>query len=95
MEHGNLNAELPELERLFFDPKGLPDRMTNERYNQLMWKEVEGAEVSLNETEIKSGWHFCGSWDYLLIHPAMMEEYGVCHCGHRTEKPTAEAGCLI
>jgi len=91
MENGNLN-ETPKVERLFFDPKGLPDGMTNERYDQLMRKFLleDEVEVCLNETEIKSGWHFCGSWDDLLIHPEMMEEYGVCHCGHRTEKPTAE-----
>ena len=95
--NGNLNEETPEFERLFFDPKGLPDGMTNQRYDQLMWnKQKDGdkvsdfIEVGLTETEIKSGWHFCGSWDYLLIHPEMMEEYGVCHCGHRTEKPTTE-----
>ena len=61
----DLNKETPKLERLFFDPKGLPDGMTNERYNKLMWEKDEGiADVFLNETEIKSGWHFCGSWDY-------------------------------
>lgn len=80
-----MTNEPTEFEKLYFDPKGLPDGMTNERYESLMWSEDNVA--CLSEDELKKGWHFCDSWDGLLIHPAMMDEYGVCLCGHRTEVP--------
>jgi len=45
------------------------------RYEKLM----EDDNLCLTIEEIRQGWHFCPSFDYLLIHPSS-EEFKVCEC---------------
>lgn len=49
--------------------------MTRQRYNQLM----HNPELKLTDAELEDGWHFCGEWDGLLVHPAC-SEYEHCSC---------------
>ena len=55
--------------------------MEEARYNSLMEEEEE----SLTDEELKQGWHFCNSWDGLLIHVLDPETKG-CECGYNKER---------
>ena len=62
--------------------------ISKERYDEMMWSSLDDSMV-LTEEESKNGWHFCGSWDDLLISPEMKKEYSVCECGHKEEQQKA------
>jgi hypothetical protein len=38
---------------------------------------------------MKEGWHFCGEWDDLLIHPDC-DEFYFCSCSHMKKFKTPE-----
>jgi len=48
--------------------------MKQERYNEIEYKNER-----LIKEEIDQGWHFCGDWDFLLIH-ITWPEYEECTC---------------
>ena len=50
--------------------------MTPERFDFL----VRNHSEMLTEDEVKAGWHFCYSFDGMLIHE-LDEEYKYCECG--------------
>lgn len=52
--------------------------MNEERWNQLMKDE----QLSLTQEELDIGWHFCDSWDDLLIH-ILDPEFETCECGYK------------
>jgi len=51
--------------------------MIEERWNMLM----EDEQLNLTDEELKQGWHFCNSFDGLLIHILDPESEG-CECGY-------------
>lgn len=55
--------------------ENIGDGMSFERYTNLI---TFGGD--LTQTEIDAGWHWCGSWDDLLVGPGMDNAFG-CHCG--------------
>ena len=61
--------------------------MPIERYDFLM--EAAGPCAHLSEDEMKQGWHFCGDWDYLLVHPDS-PEFRHCRCVHMNKFRTEE-----
>jgi hypothetical protein len=61
--------------------------MSIERYNCLM--EGIGPCIRLSDEEMKEGWHFCGEWDDLLIHPDC-DEFYFCSCSHMKKFKTPE-----
>lgn len=52
--------------------------MTEDRWNELM----ANTELALTQDELDDGYHFCSSFDELLIH-VLDEEYKVCDCGYK------------
>lgn len=58
--------------------------MTSERFTTLMADDG----LQLSDDEIDSGWHFCWSWDGLLVGPGMMEaSFCECDFGPDWKKP--------
>jgi hypothetical protein len=56
--------------------KTIGDRMTDERYDELM----EDDNLRLTQEEIDEGWHFCMcEWDGLLIHKRWKEAEFCCY----------------
>ena len=55
--------------------------MTEERWNMLMADD----QLSLTNEEFDQGWHFCLSWDGLLIH-TLDPEIKSCECGYNKER---------
>jgi hypothetical protein len=53
--------------------------MNSKRYKDLMGLACSGGEYKLTPEEVKEGWHFCWSWDGILIHTSD-EEYKCCEC---------------
>lgn len=49
------------------------------RYNDLMWGSLKDELNPLTREELEIGWHFCPSWDGLLIRPGH-EEALSCNC---------------
>lgn len=49
--------------------------MTQERYQEL----ENNSELNLTDEEYKKGWHFCISWDFMLIHKSW-DENSRCKC---------------
>lgn len=55
--------------------------MPRARYNELFDGVVDSATFGeLTAEEVTQGWHFCGSFDGLLLHPESEEEYACCRC---------------
>lgn len=53
--------------------------MDKNRWNFLMWDNDQTKEHNLTQEEADAGWHWCGDWDDLLIHPDD-EEFKSCNC---------------
>ena len=49
--------------------------MNFDRYIEL----IESEDATLTEDEIEHGWHWCGSWDDMLVGPGM-DSALVCSC---------------
>ena len=55
--------------------------MPRERYNALVDGVIDAAQFGeLTESELAAGWHYCDSFDGLLIHPESVREYSCCRC---------------
>ncbi len=61
--------------------------MRLKRYDFLM--DGTGPCVRLTEEEMKEGWHWCQSWDLLLVHPDM-HEFNFCQCNDMEKFRTEE-----
>ena len=61
---------------------------TDEQYkgmSECRWLELsQDTAQRLTIQEINNGWHFCDSWDGLLMH-LNDPEYESCHCGYKGE----------
>ena len=68
--------------------------MPQARYNELFDNAVNAEFGELTKEELTQGWHFCDSFDGLLLHPESQKEYACCKCNCDVTKAFAKAARL-
>ena len=68
--------------------------MPRARYNELFDNAVNAEFGELTKEELTQGWHFCDSFDGLLLHPESQKEYACCKCNCDVTKAFAKAARL-
>ena len=58
----------------------MSDKMTRERWLELMQPYAENDGINLTAEEVEAGWHWCEEWDGLLIHVDDDEFLCCCSC---------------
>lgn len=72
----------------------MSNKMTKERWQELMKPFEEGDGVMLTSEEIDAGWHWCEEWDGLLIH-VDDDEFDCCSCSWMQKFKTPERMKII
>ena len=67
----------------------MSDKMTRERWLELMQPYAENDGINLTPEEIEAGYHWCEEWDGLLIH-VDDDEFVSCTCGFMEKFRTPE-----
>lgn len=66
------------------------DKMTRERWMQLMQPFAENDGINLTPEEIEAGYHWCNDWDGLLVHVDDDEFLCCCSCSWMEKFRTPE-----
>jgi hypothetical protein len=66
------------------------DKMTRERWMELMHPYAESKGIELTKEEVDAGWHWCNEWDGLLIHVDDDEFLCCCSCSWMEKFKTPE-----
>jgi hypothetical protein len=72
----------------------MSDKMTKERWLELMQPYAENDGINLTADEIEAGWHWCEEWDGLLIHVDDVE-FDACGCSWMEKFRTPERMKMI
>jgi len=67
----------------------MSDKMTKERWLELMQPYAENDGINLTAEEVEAGWHWCEEWDGLLIHVDDVE-FEACGCSWMEKFRTPE-----
>jgi hypothetical protein len=67
----------------------MSNKMTKERWLELMQPYAENDGINLTAEEVEAGWHWCDEWDGLLIHVDDPEFYS-CACSWMEKFKTPE-----
>jgi hypothetical protein len=67
----------------------MADKMTRERWMELMHPLAESKGIELTNEEVDAGYHFCAEWDGLLIH-VDDDEFECCGCSWMEKFRTPE-----
>jgi hypothetical protein len=65
------------------------NKMTKERWLELMQPYAENDGINLTAEEVEAGWHWCDEWDGLLIHVDDVE-FEACRCSWMDKFRTPE-----
>ena len=68
----------------------MSDKMTRERWLELMQPYAENDGINLTAEEVEAGWHWCEEWDGLLIHVDDDEFLCCCSCSWMEKFRTPE-----
>jgi hypothetical protein len=72
----------------------MSDKMTRERWLELMQPYAENDGINLTPEEIAAGYHWCEEWDGLLIH-VDDDEFDCCTCSWMDKFRTPERMKMI
>ena len=65
------------------------------RYNELFDGVCDSATFGeLTAEELSQGWHYCDSFDGMLLHPESQKEFACCKCNCDVTKAFAKAARL-
>jgi hypothetical protein len=67
----------------------MSNKMTKERWLELMQPYAENDGINLTAEEVEAGWHWCEEWDGLLIH-VNDDEFDCCACSWMEKFRTPE-----
>jgi hypothetical protein len=68
----------------------MADKMTRERWMELMHPLTESKGIELTKEEVDAGYHFCAEWDGLLVHVDDDEFLCCCSCSWMEKFRTPE-----